>query len=267
MKTILLLLLSLPLTAQTPYQFPAPSAAKYATAPATCAPGATYFNTATNTEHLCIAANVWGKRIVADANNNVAMRTTVLGPLTIAAGANQLPTAASSNGYISVVTDAVNGSDCVTGGGTAVALCRSNGSVWASIGGGGGWMTYTIPYTHAGFKVASTTATITLQALPANSIISGLAMETSVAFAGTGITAATCQLQSSVAGTVYAPAYDIKAAVSDTNLYTDGGAFTARKTAHSINLVCTSNVNWGDGTNSVLSAGSLTVDLNWAVRR
>jgi hypothetical protein len=74
-----------------------------------------------------------------DAAGNVTIRTTVLGPLTIGAGANQLPAAAAGNaGWLTVVTDAASGSDCTVGGGTSAALCRSNGSAWVPLGGGGG---------------------------------------------------------------------------------------------------------------------------------
>ena len=79
------------------------------------------------------------KVVVKDANNNVSIGTTLLGPRTIGAGANQLPAAAAGNaGWITVVTDAASGSDCTAGGGTAAALCRSNGSAWVPLGGAGG---------------------------------------------------------------------------------------------------------------------------------
>lgn len=49
-----------------------------------------------------------------------------------------LPAAASSTGKIYIVTDGLSGSDCLTGGGSTPALCRSSGSSWASLGGSGG---------------------------------------------------------------------------------------------------------------------------------
>lgn len=60
------------------------------------------------------------------------------GPRTIGAGGSQIPAAGFCSGCITIVTDAASSSDCTSGGGSSVALCRSTGSAWASIGGGGG---------------------------------------------------------------------------------------------------------------------------------
>lgn len=46
-----------------------------------------------------------------------------------------LPTASAWNGYVTVVTDAVVTGSCSAGSGSFLALCRSNGSSWVSLGG------------------------------------------------------------------------------------------------------------------------------------
>lgn len=80
-----------------------------------------------------------GTTVTPPTNRNVAIATMVLGPKTIAAGANHLPDAAAGNaGYVTIVTDAASGSDCTVGGGTSAALCRSSGVAWVPLGGGGG---------------------------------------------------------------------------------------------------------------------------------
>lgn len=62
---------------------------------------------------------------------------------TIAAGARQLPAAASWSGYTVVVDDAATAGSCTVGGGSALSYCRSSGSAWVSLGGSGGGGTYT----------------------------------------------------------------------------------------------------------------------------
>ncbi|HUI55482.1 MAG TPA: hypothetical protein VLY04_10945 [Bryobacteraceae bacterium] len=47
-----------------------------------------------------------------------------------------LPAASASTGDIFAVTDAAPAGSCTSGGGSAQALCRSNGASWAALGGG-----------------------------------------------------------------------------------------------------------------------------------
>jgi hypothetical protein len=51
-----------------------------------------------------------------------------------------LPTASANTGKVYVVTDASTAGSCTSGSGTARSICRSNGTIWESIGGapGGG---------------------------------------------------------------------------------------------------------------------------------
>jgi hypothetical protein len=46
-----------------------------------------------------------------------------------------LPPAISNGGKIYAVTDGQNSADCTSGGGSAIALCRSNGTAWTPFGG------------------------------------------------------------------------------------------------------------------------------------
>jgi hypothetical protein len=48
------------------------------------------------------------------------------------------PPASPYTGLVVVFTDAANASDCTTGGGSAAALCRYNGSAYVALGGSGG---------------------------------------------------------------------------------------------------------------------------------
>ena len=63
-----------------------------------------------------------------------------------------LPAAASWSGFTFDVTDALTAGSCSVGGGSELARCRSNGSSWASIGGGGGGAT--------GFTATRTSSTV-----------------------------------------------------------------------------------------------------------
>jgi hypothetical protein len=128
------------------------------------------------------------------------------------------------------------------------------------------WRNYTVSYTNAAFIVASTTATITLQALPANAAIQGIEIDSTTAVTGAGITAVSCSIGDGTTADVYAPPYDWFAAVTNTNLWIDGGAFVTTKAGHNVVLTCTANVNFGDGANTILATGALNIDLEYATR-
>jgi hypothetical protein len=84
------------------------------------------------------AAGAWGQTTVNGVAGQVVGGAVILGPYTIGSGAHQLPAAVAGNsGWVAVVTDAANGSDCTVGLGTSAAQCRSNGSAWVPLGGGG----------------------------------------------------------------------------------------------------------------------------------
>lgn len=47
---------------------------------------------------------------------------------------SQLPPASSKSNRIIVITDGTSGTDCSTGGGNNVVVCRSNGTSWSALG-------------------------------------------------------------------------------------------------------------------------------------
>lgn len=89
---------------------------------------------------------------------NIAPLNTVVGPFTVSGNesitgdltvgglatlallyydiADRPSAAAVATGLIVVVTDAAESGNCTTGGGSGLALCRSNGTSWESLGGG-----------------------------------------------------------------------------------------------------------------------------------
>jgi len=155
----------------------------------------------------------------------------------------------------------------VTGSSATVTSIAGHASTELSDGPAlGPWRNYAFSYTNTAFKVASTTATITIQALGANSVMEGVEIDATTVFAGPGITTAICTIGDGTTADIYAPAYDLLAAVTDTNLWSDGGAFSPRKSAHNAVLTCTANVNWGNGSATVLTQGVLNIDLKYATR-
>lgn len=68
-----------------------------------------------------------------------------------------LPSAASSINYTIVVTNGLTASDCTVGGGTAKALCISNGAAWVPLGGSAGITALTGDVTGAGTGSVATT--------------------------------------------------------------------------------------------------------------
>lgn len=89
------------------------------------------------------------------------LATGYLAPFTVLT----LPSAAVWSGRLVQVTDGTSSSDCTTGGGSTVNLCRSNGTAWtaySSGGGGGGLSGQTIGYLP---KATSATASTTSSAI------------------------------------------------------------------------------------------------------
>ena len=87
--------------------------------------------------HVAGTATVDGD---ATFNNNVTIPPTLLGKYTVGtpgAGQTALPTASSYANYLATVVDCETTAACSTGGGTVVALLRSNGSAWSLYAGAG----------------------------------------------------------------------------------------------------------------------------------
>lgn len=192
--------------------------------------------------------------------------TTFLGPKTIGVGANQLPSAASSTRAITEVTDALNVNDCTIGGGTAIAVCYSNGVVWGSLGGSPPASvcqptSYTTLYTDAAFIVASTTATSNLVTLSAGQRLCGAVFTPLISYAGTSIAAITCSLGTPTSGnaSIYASALS---AMQTSQTFGIGGNFIAADlgtpdSSLVVRLTCTATgANFGNGSATVLTAGS-----------
>jgi hypothetical protein len=111
---------------------------------------------------------------------------------------------------------------------------------------------------------AALTADITLIALPAKALLTLVYLQTDTSFDGTSFTALTGSFGRTGAGnyTDYSQPYDLLAAVADTNLYSDGGAFIKQKIGHNLNLHLIST-----GANlSALSAGQLEITYCYTVR-
>ncbi|HWQ96732.1 MAG TPA: hypothetical protein VN538_01370 [Clostridia bacterium] len=69
-----------------------------------------------------------------DTHAGLVAAHNFLGDFTVATR----PSAAASSGKWVVITDALTGGNCGSGGGSAIALCRSNGSAWVALGDGSG---------------------------------------------------------------------------------------------------------------------------------
>jgi hypothetical protein len=199
-----------------------------------------------------------------DANGNFSIPATVLGPKTIGAGANQLPAAAAGNlGWITVVTDAASGSDCTVGSGTSAALCRSNGSAWVPLGGGGGGTTEVkTAITYSQLTAAATTQDFTLVSLPANAKIVGLTIKHSTAFTGTDLTNLTVSLGRTGAGNEqdYSPQFSVYQAVASTTVLDQGGHASKDMAGHDViaHFIGTFS-NSKNFSNCGLANGSVTI--------
>ena len=76
-----------------------------------------------------------------DNSGNLVIGPTLLGKYAVGtpgAGQTALPAASGYASYLATVVDCETTSACSTGGGTVVAILRSNGSAWSLYGGAGG---------------------------------------------------------------------------------------------------------------------------------
>ena len=181
-----------------------------------------------------------GTLVSADAQGNLPVKSTLLGPYSIGAGANQLPAAAAGNaGWITVATDAASGGDCTVGSGTSAALCRSNGSAWTPLGGGASadastptCTKYTVAYNDASLGVAATSATKVLVTLPARAKVTGVSIKTTAGFLATAaLQNLTVSLGTATNATVYAPAWRIHTPTVSGNVTVSGDVGTATTAA------------------------------------
>lgn len=124
------------------------------------------------------------------------------------------------------------------------------------------WKTYA--FSNAAFIVASTTATITVATLPANTVVDKVYLKHSTAIAGTGITAATCSLGVSGDTDFYLSPGDVFTAATATLNYSAGGSRQYSTASHDLLLTCVANTNWGNGSATVATAGALTVGIAYS---
>lgn len=110
-------------------------------------------------------------------------------------------------------------------------------------------------------KAAATTQSLTFFTLPANAVIESCLLKTTTAFTGTTTLTATAGITGSLTACVSA-AYDLKAAVSNTNLSTPIAIIPTPSIASTAAvLALTSTV---DNISSI-SAGSVTIWMKWYV--
>jgi hypothetical protein len=242
------------------------------------------------------ASQVLQDRMVIDKTGNVGIGTTpplsklmVNGSVSLGPANTAAPTAGTTLSVADLTTttgatvvrigsDGTNKSPVTTqltvSKGTAQGsnyTITTDGSIGAS-GGKGTVPSFaialTIPYTHANFKVASTVTTFSLDVATAKYVVLGWVFNTTTAYAGTAVTSAVCTLGDGVTADVYGPGggeYNMITAGSATRLLTDGGVAITTTGNSTLTLTCTSNVNWGNGANTVLTQGSLDVYVMTAV--
>ena len=141
-------------------------------------------------------------------------------------------------------------------GSPAGSVCAVAGQFWTKV---------SLPYTDAIFTANGTVVTKTLIALPAHAVVEGIRAKTSVAFAGTGITACNVVVGDATVTDLYVPAFDVFAAVSATNLYMDGGVIARTDSAVNVVATVTCNVAVGSGSATILTAGNLDLHVKWSV--
>ena len=127
------------------------------------------------------------------------------------------------------------------------------------------WKSYTVTYEDSAFLAAATDVDAALFTLPANGVIEGVRIKHSTAVAGTAVSSFKCSIGTATDGDAYSPVHDAFVAASDTAQTWDGGAYSTTAAQQSVVLNCISNVNVGDGGATILTAGSITASVKWAV--
>jgi hypothetical protein len=85
-----------------------------------------------------------------------------------------LPAASTNTGKEFIVTDGASASDCTTGGGsTVVNMCRSNGTIWVQIGGGGASGPHKVVYQYSATATTPVTCNGSAQMLDQTTITGG----------------------------------------------------------------------------------------------
>jgi hypothetical protein len=123
-----------------------------------------------------------------------------------------------------------------------------------------------VPYTNAAFLAAASSVPVTLFALPARGKLIGVNLKHTVAFAGTAVTSTVVSVgDGNTPYNQYGSQFDIFQAVSNT-AFQDSAQFKSTTMAAS-NVVAyfTANTNFGNGSATVLTAGSVAASACWVV--
>jgi hypothetical protein len=134
-------------------------------------------------------------------------------------------------------------------------------------GGESVWNKYTITWENAAFKANAAAVSVALALLPANTVVEAIKVKQSVAFAGTGISSVTMSLGDGSAHTAYTTAHNVLTAVSATAHQLTSGPKSATSAAHTLTARFTGNVAVGDDTDTVLTAGSVTIWVKTSILR
>lgn len=215
--------------------------------------------------------NFYGVRLTAGAS--ITITDAVTGQTIAVTDAELVALAGlSGTGVIAKTGAGTMAERTVTGTANEIDVANGNGvsgnptlSLAAAVSS---WVKYTVTFEDAAFIVADTGASASLFTLPAKGVITGVRIKTSTAFAGTAVSAVTCSVGDAAGDTndpdAYMVAYDVFAATGDTNQAWDGGAYSTTAAQQDVELHCTCNVNFGNGSATVLTAGSVDVHVEWA---
>ncbi len=122
---------------------------------------------------------------------------------------------------------------------------------------------YPVAYTVNEYKGASTSMAKTLLTLTANQKIGMICVRVATAFAGTGVTSMVCSVGTSTTNNkaVYAPEFSVMQTSGSNCLPLFSSATDLAEPDSSLNVVlhCRANTNFGNGSATVLTQGSLTV--------
>ena len=216
--------------------------------PGSCLVGDVYFNSVTGKLRICATANIWSD---AGAEMGALAASALTGTVPVANGGTgtSLTLAGIVRGSASAMTAAELSGDISTNGSNVTTLRTDVGK----------WSKYTVAYSNDAFKSAATGVSVTLAALPAHVAVEAVRIKNSAAFSGTSVTAATVSLGDGSNHTAYAAAADVFISPSATAQQWTGGPTSTTDSGHNLVARFTADVNFGSGTTTVLTAGSVDI--------
>jgi len=78
-----------------------------------------------------------GTDFTSPSSTETMTNKTLTGPIVTSSTVAGLPAASSNTNKLYIVTDAATAGSCTSGSGSALSLCRSNGTIWQPVGDGG----------------------------------------------------------------------------------------------------------------------------------